>query len=118
MAVGGVFAETDVGDDEELGEAFAEEACRGDDGTFWVVGCGAEGILGMGMERYAEKDNGFQTFGDEGFKERDEFIEAAAVLAGEGWDDGVLVGVIGNEERVNEHGLVEFSEAGVASNHV
>ncbi len=109
MAVGGVFAETNVGDDEEVWETLAEEACCGNYGTFWVVGGGAERVFGVGMQWYAEEDDGFQAFGDEGFEERSEFIEAAAILAGKGGNDAVLVGVVSNEERIDEHRLVKFS---------
>ena len=48
VAVGGVFAEADVGDDEEVGEAAAEEADGLDDGAVGVVGGGAEGIFDVG----------------------------------------------------------------------
>lgn len=41
MPVGRVFAEADVRDDEEGGEAGAEEADRLDDGALLVVGSGS-----------------------------------------------------------------------------
>lgn len=41
MAMGGVLAEADVGDDEEGGEAGPEEADGLYDRTIGVVGCGA-----------------------------------------------------------------------------
>ena len=56
MAVGGVFAEADIADDEEGGEVLAEEADAEDDGAGGVVGGGAEGVFGGGVEGHAEED--------------------------------------------------------------
>lgn len=105
VAVGCVFADADVDDDEELREALAEETDGGHDGAFWVVGGGAEGIFGARGERDAEEDDGFKAFADEGFEVRDDFVDAAAVLVGEGGDDGFFVVLVGYEEGVYEHRL-------------
>lgn len=64
MAVGGVLAEADVGDDEEGGEASAKETDGLDDGTLGVVCCGAEGVFDVGRYRDAEEDYGAETFPD------------------------------------------------------
>lgn len=68
MAVGGVFAKADVGDDEEGGEAGAEEADGLDDGAEGVVGRGAEGVFGGGVERHPEQNYGAEAFRDEGLE--------------------------------------------------
>lgn len=109
VAVGGVFAEADVGGDEEGGEGFAEEADRGDDGALRVVGCGAEGILCGGLEGNAEEDHGAETLGDEGAEEWDELIDAPSVLPGQGGDQGLLVGIVGYEEGVDQHRFCELA---------
>lgn len=57
VAVGGVFAETDVGDDEEGGEGGAQECDGADDGARGVVGRRAQGIFGVGGERDAEEND-------------------------------------------------------------
>ena len=62
MAMGGVFAEADVGDDEEGGEAGPEEADGLDDGALGVVSCGAKGIFDVGSNGNAEKDYGAEAF--------------------------------------------------------
>ena len=36
---------------------------------------------------------------------RDQFVDAAAVLGGEGGDERFFVGGVGDEEGVDEHGL-------------
>lgn len=103
VAVGCVFAQADVDGDEELGKALAEETDGGHDGAFWVVGGGAEGIFGAWGERDAEEDDGFKALADEGLEVGDEFVDAAAVLVGEGGDDGFFVVLVGYEEGVYEH---------------
>ena len=105
VAVRGVFAEADVGDDEEGGEVAAQEADGLDDGAVGVVGGGAEGVFDVGAQGHAEEDDGFEAFVDEGREVGDEFVEAAAVLGGEGGDEGFFVGGVGDEEGVDEHGL-------------
>lgn len=45
VAVGGIFAEADVGDDEEIWKGTAQETDGGNDGAGWVIGGRAEGIL-------------------------------------------------------------------------
>ena len=70
MAVGGVFAEADVGDDEEGGEAGSEEADSLDDGAMGVVGRGAEGVFDVGSDGNTEEDYGAEAFADERFEMR------------------------------------------------
>ena len=103
MAVGSVFAEADVGDDEEGGEAGAEETDGLDDWTLGVVGCGAEGVFDVGDDRDAEEDYGTETFSYERGEVRDDFVVGAAVWVGEGGDEGFFFGLVGYEEGVDEH---------------
>ena len=105
MAVGSVFAEADVGDDEEGGEAGAEEADGLNDGTFGVVCCCAEGVFDIGGDGDAEEDYGAQAFAHEGLEVGDQFVDAPAVLVGEGRYEGFFVILVGDEERVYEHRL-------------
>ena len=65
MAMGGVFAEADVGDDEEGGEAGPEEANGLDDGAIGVVGCGTESVFDVGGDGNAEEDYGAEAFANE-----------------------------------------------------
>ena len=113
MAVRGVFAQADVGDDEKAREAAAEEADGLDDGTFWVVGGSAQGVFDVGAHGYAEEDHGLQAFADEGFEVRDYFVDAAAVLVGQGRNEGFFFVVVGDEERVYEHRLRSVISVGV-----
>lgn len=105
MAVRGVFTEADIGDDEEAGEAAAQEADGLDDGALGVVGGGAEGVFDVGAHGHAEENYGFQAFADEGLEVGDYFVDAAAVLVGERGDEGFFLVVVRNEERVYQHGL-------------
>lgn len=105
VAVRSVFAEADVDGDEELWEALAEETDGGHDGAFWVVGGGSESIFGARGERDTEEHDGFEAFADERLEVGDEFVDATAVLAGEGGDDGFFVLLVGYEERVDKHRL-------------
>ena len=50
MAVGGIFAEADIGDDVEGRKAVAEEADGLDDGTLGVIGRRAKSVFGIGFE--------------------------------------------------------------------
>ena len=70
MTVRGVFAEADVGDDEEGGEAGSEEADSLNDGAMGVVGRGAEGVFDVGSDGNAEEDYGAEAFADERFEMR------------------------------------------------
>lgn len=105
VPVGGVLAEADVGDDEEGGEAGAEDADGLDDGAGLVVGCGAQGVFDVRGAGDAEEDHGAETLADEGFEVWDELVDAPAGLAWEGGDQGFLFCGIGDEKGVDEHGL-------------
>ena len=105
MTMGGIFAQADVNDDEEVGVGFAEEADSGDDGAVLVVGCGAEGVFCVGSERDAEENDGAEAFGYEGADEFDDFVQAESVLVWEGRDGGDFFRVVGQEERIDEHCL-------------
>ena len=106
MAMGGVFTETDVGNDEKRGKARSEEADSLDDGTLGVIGCGAEGVLDVGSDGNAEENYGAEAFADERFEVRSYLVEAAAVLIREGGDESFLIRLVGYKKRVNEHGLI------------
>lgn len=82
MAVGGIFAKTDVGDYEERREASAKEADSLYDGTLRVIGFGTERIFRVGGDGDAEEYYGSETLADKRFEEWDEFFDAAAMLAG------------------------------------
>lgn len=105
VAVRGVLAEADVDGDEELREALAQESDGLHDGALGVVGRRAEGVFAAGLQGHTEQDDGLQAFAHEGLEEGDELVEAAAVLPGEGGDQGLVVFDVGDEERVDEHGL-------------
>ncbi len=68
MAMGGVFAEADIGDDEEGGEAGPDEANGLDDGAMRVVGCGTESVFDVRSDGDAEKDYGTEAFANERIK--------------------------------------------------
>ena len=103
VAVGSVLAETDVGDDEERGEAGAKKTDGLDDRALGVVGRGAEGVFDVGGDGDTKEDYGTETFPYERFEMWDEFIEAAAVLVGERGNKGLLFSLVGYEEGVDEH---------------
>lgn len=103
VAVGGVLAEADIGDDEERGKAGAKETDGLNDWTLRVVGCGAKGVLDVWGDRDTEEDDGTEAFPYERFEVRDEFVDAATVLVGKGGNQDLLFSLIGYEERVDEH---------------
>lgn len=89
VAMGGVFAETDVAGDVE-GGIEGLYLCDGlDDGALRVVGGRAGGVL-FCSGGDAKEDDGPEAFGDEGVEEALESVDAPATLAGEGgdWDGG------------------------------
>lgn len=92
VAMGGVFAETDIASDVEGGVEGLYFCDSLDDGALGVVGGRAGGVL-FREGGYAEKDDGSETFGDEGVEEALEPVDAPTTLAGEGgdWDCGVGV---------------------------
>ena len=97
MAVGGVFAEADVGDDEEGGEAGSEEANGLDDRALGIVSCGAEGVFNVGSDGNAEEDYGAEAFANERLEMRGQFVEAAAVLVGQGGYETFFFRLVGYE---------------------
>lgn len=103
VAVGGVLAEADIGDDEERGKAGAKETDGLNDWTLRVVGCGAKGVLDVWGDRDTEEDDGTEAFPYKRFEVRDEFVDAATVLVGKGGNQDLLFSLIGYEERVDEH---------------
>lgn len=66
-------------------ELAADELSREDDGGLRVVGGGTSRVF-LHVERDAEEDDGFETFGDEGGEEGGEFVESPTLLTGEGDD--------------------------------
>ena len=106
VAMGRIFTEAHVGDNEEGGEPGAEEAYRLNDGALRIVCCGAEGVFHIGGDGNAEKDYGAEAFADKRFEVGNEFIEAPAMLIGEGRNQGLFFGLVGYEEGVYEHGLI------------
>lgn len=103
VAVGGILAEADVGDDEKGGEFLTEEVYGLNDGAFGVVGCGAQGIFHVGGGGHAEQNDGAEAFSDEGSEMGDEFVETATVLVRQGGDEGFFVRGVGDEKGVDEH---------------
>jgi hypothetical protein len=59
MAVRCVFAETDVGYDEELREALTQETNAGHDWTLWIVGSGSKRIFSTRCNWYTKEYDGF-----------------------------------------------------------
>lgn len=104
-----VFAETDVGDDEELWESLSEESDAGHDWALWIVGGGPESIFGAWCDWDTEEDDGLQSLAHERFEEWDKPVDTAAVLVWEGGNDGLLVVLVGNKERIDEHRLWQES---------
>ena len=105
VAMGGVLAKADVGDDEERRKAGAEEADGLNDWTLRVIGCGAKGVFDIWGDRDTEQDYGTQAFPYEGFEVRDELVDAAAVLIRERGNEGLLFSLVGYEEGIDEHRL-------------
>lgn len=103
VAVGGVLAKADVGDDEEGGKAGAEKTNGLNHWTLRVIGCSAEGVFNIWRDRDAEEDYRAEAFPYERFEVGDEFVDATAVLVGEGGNEGLLFGLIRYEEGVDEH---------------
>lgn len=86
MPVGGVLAEADVAHDKQARKGRFERLDALDYGAGGGAGLRARRVLGGGVQRDAEEDDGFQAPLDEGGQEGDEFVDAAAArgLAG-GW---------------------------------
>ena len=103
VAVGSVLAETDISDDEERGEAGAKKTDGLDDRALRVVGCGAEGVFDVGGDGDTKEDYGTEAFPYERFEMGDELIEAAAMLVGEGGNEGLFFSLVGYEEGVDKH---------------
>ena len=103
VAVGCVLAETDVGDNEERGEAGAKKTDGLYDRALGIVGCGAEGVFDVWGDGNTKEDYGTETLPYERFEMGDELIEAAAMLVGKGGNEGLLFSLVGYEDGVDEH---------------
>lgn len=117
VAVGGVFAETHVCDDEKVWKCAAEESNSADDGTLGVVCTRSQGVFCAGGNGDTEEDNGFEALVYEGCEVGDKSVETAAVLVGKRGDEGFFVGLVGDEERVDEHRLWDRVSAMFVANH-
>lgn len=111
MAMGGILAEADICNDEELREALAKEADGGHDRAFWVIGSSSKSIFGTWRNRYTKEYDGAESFADEGFEEGDDFIEASTVLIGKRGNEDFFIILVGDEKRVDKHRLGEESAA-------
>lgn len=103
MAMGGVFAEADVGNDEEGREASAKETDGLNDWALGVVRCGTESVLNVWQNWDTKEDDGPEAFPYERVEVRNKFIDAAAVLVGKGGNEGLFFSLVRYEERVYEH---------------
>lgn len=65
VAVGGIFAKTDIGNDEEGGEPGSQEPDCLNDRALGVISCGPKGVLGSVGDGYAEEDHRAEPFVDE-----------------------------------------------------
>lgn len=89
VAMGGVLAQTEVGDEQEVGEGLAQSAEGRDDGPEWpigICGCPARILSRLGTEGDAEEHDGFQTGLDEGREVGLEAVDAPSDLARDGVD--------------------------------
>jgi hypothetical protein len=98
-----IFAKTNVGDDEELWEALAQETDGGNDGSFWIIGGCSKSILYAGRKWDTKEYDGAEALSDERFEEGDDFVDTPAVLAWERWDEGFFVIIVRNEEGEDQH---------------
>lgn len=105
VAMGGVLAEADIDDDEEVGEGAAQQPDGADDRSLGVVGVSTQGVFGAGGQGHAEQNDGAETLGDERGEVGDQAVEAAAVDVGQRGNQCLLVGLVGDEEWIDEHGL-------------
>ena len=109
VAVAGVLADADVCVDEEAREGFANETDALDDGTIGIVGSGAEGVFCVGSKRDTKEHDRLQALCHERCEERNELVEADTLLAGQRGDDLAVVGLVGDEDGVYEHGFGELA---------
>ena len=115
VSVGSVFAEADIGDDVHVGELLANEANGLNDGALGIVCRSTQSILGRWRKGDAKEDNGAQAFVDQGGQERNKTVDATTKLARQGRNWRLFIKIIGDEERVNEHGLC-FGNVASATN--
>jgi hypothetical protein len=92
VAVGCVLAEADVGGDEEVGEAAAEQPDGLDHGALGVVCVAAESVLCVGEQRHAEKNDRLQALLDQRLQVGHDLVQSPAVLVGQAGDQRLLVG--------------------------
>lgn len=97
VTVGSVLAEADVDSDIELRESLPQEADAADDGTLRIIGSGSQSILGTGLKRNTEENDGAKALVNERLEEGNEFVDTAAVLVRERRDKDFFVVVVGNE---------------------
>ena len=110
VAVGGVLAKTDIGNDEERREASAEETDGLHHWALGVVGCSTEGVFNIWRDRDTKKDYRTEAFPYKRVEVGNELVDAAAVLIGEGGNEGLFFGLVRYKEGVDEHGLRTLAE--------
>lgn len=111
VAVGGVLAEADIGADEELREAAADELNSLDDWALGVISSAAEDILGARPHGDTKQHDGSQSLVDKRLEEASQSADADLELARKrGHFDHVILAV-GNKDGVDEHRLEAESQS-------
>ena len=109
MSVGSVLAETDIGNDEELGKGSPQQTDTFDHWSVRVVGCSPEGIFDVGTCRHAEEDDGPKSLGDEGSEMTLQLVDASAMHVRQGRNQGFFLGLIGDEKGIYKHRLGQLT---------
>ena len=101
--MGGIFTQTDIGNDEERRKAGADEPDCFNHRSGRVVGCCAKSVLYVWCNWNSEKDDGPEAFANKGLKMSGYFVEPTAMLVRKGWNQGFFVGLVGDEKGIYQH---------------
>jgi len=83
VAVAGVLAKADVGDDVEVRESLSQKTNALDDRALRIVGGSAKGVFCSGSQRDTEENYGAEALVNEWLEEGDELVDTATALAWE-----------------------------------
>lgn len=105
MAMGSIFAKTDVGNDKQTWESRPKSANGLNDRPLRIIGSGSKSIFGTLSHWYAKQNDGTEALLNERRQVWDDFIDASTMLVRERRDQDFLVWLIRDEQGIDEHRL-------------
>ena len=120
-----VLAEADIDAEHERREELGEDLQSSDDGRIGAIGSASSGVLIpiskphvwhahlLHLHRNAKEDDTLQPLLDQRSQEAFKLVDAPSLLPRQGLYDHLRIGIVGDEDGVDEHWFGQGSAAGL-----